>query len=89
LPPPRSFRRGTPHDSNARALLRNLRGLGPNDDRRGCPAPLNHKAKTGLDQLDEEAEALAKRERALVAEDEAQRLRREAAKAKSARKRVS
>jgi hypothetical protein len=51
---------------------------------------LNHKAKTGrLDQLDEEAEALAKRERALVAKDEAQRLRREAAKAKSARKRAS
>jgi hypothetical protein len=51
---------------------------------------LNHKAKTGrLDQLDDEAEALAKRERALVAKDEAQRLRREAAKAKAARKRAS
>lgn len=50
-------------------------------------ASLNHKAKKGrLDQLDEEAGALAKRERALVAKQEAQRLRRAASKTKAARK---
>lgn len=51
-------------------------------------ATLNHRAKEGrLDQLDEEASALAKRERALVAKQEAKRLRRAATKTKAARKR--
>jgi hypothetical protein len=51
-------------------------------------ATLNHRAKEGrLEQLDEEASALAKRERALVAKQEAQRLRRAASKTKAARKR--
>ena len=51
-------------------------------------ATLNHRAKKGrLEQLDEEASALAKRERALVAKQEAQRLRRAASKTKAARKR--
>jgi len=49
---------------------------------------LNHRAKEGrLEQLNEEARALAKRERALVAKQEAQRLRRAASKTKAARKR--
>ena len=39
-----------------------------------------------LDQLDHEAAALAKREKALAAEDEAQRLREAASRAKAARK---
>jgi hypothetical protein len=48
---------------------------------------LDHRAKEGrLEQLDEEVDALAKRERALVAKQEAQRLSREAGKAKSERK---
>jgi hypothetical protein len=51
-------------------------------------ATLNHRAKEGrLEQLDEEASALAKRERALVAKQEAKRLRRAASKTKAARKR--
>jgi dTMP kinase len=51
-------------------------------------AALNHRAKEGrLEQLDEEASALAKRERALVAKQEAERLRRAASKTKAARKR--
>jgi hypothetical protein len=51
-------------------------------------AALNHRAKEGrLEQLDEEASALAKRERALVAQQEAERLRRAASKTKAARKR--
>jgi hypothetical protein len=51
-------------------------------------ASLNHRAKKDrLDQLDQEASALAKRERALVAKQEAQRLRRAASKQKAARKR--
>jgi hypothetical protein len=51
-------------------------------------AALNHRAKEGrLEQLDEEASALAKRERALVARQEAERLREAASKTKAARKR--
>jgi hypothetical protein len=51
-------------------------------------AALNHRAKEGrLEQLDEEASALVKRERALTAKQEAQRLRRAASKTKAARKR--
>jgi hypothetical protein len=51
-------------------------------------AALNHRAKEGrLEQLDEEASALAKRERALAAKQEAKRLRRAASKTKAARKR--
>jgi hypothetical protein len=51
-------------------------------------AALNHRAKDGrLQQLDEEASSLAKRERALAAKQEAQRLRRAASKTKAARKR--
>lgn len=50
-------------------------------------AALNHRAKEGrLEQLDEEASALAKREQALVAKQEAERLRRAASKTKAARK---
>jgi colicin import membrane protein len=51
-------------------------------------ASLNHRAKKGrLEQLDQEAGALAKRERALVAKQESQRLRQAASKTKAARKR--
>ena len=51
-------------------------------------AAVNRRAKESrLEQLDQEASALAKRERALVAEQEAERLRRAASKTKTARKR--